>query len=138
MNSKDPFALDTFNTKRDLTPTFKALRLVGINETYIIVLEYIYTGAIARVHMDNQVWEEIPILRGVRQGDPTSPKLFTATFQVVFRNAQLEEKMNKYRWRKTARPQFCCQSPNIRRCERYETSVQHRKRRKLKDWSQDT
>ena len=42
--------------------------------------------------MDNQVSEEIPILRGVRQGDPNSPELFTATIQEVFKNAQLEEK----------------------------------------------
>ena len=42
--------------------------------------------------MDSQVSEEIPILRGVRQGDPISPKLFAATVQEVFKNAQLEEK----------------------------------------------
>ena len=42
--------------------------------------------------MDSQVSEEIPILRGVRQGDPISTKLFTATIQEVFKNAQLEEK----------------------------------------------
>ena len=42
--------------------------------------------------MDNQASEEIPILRGVRQGDPISPKLFTATIQEVFKNAQPEEK----------------------------------------------
>ena len=34
----------------------------------------------------------ILILRGVRQGDPISPNLFTATIQDVFKNAQLEEK----------------------------------------------
>ena len=51
---------------------FKALRSIGINETYITILEDIYTGATGRVHMDNQVSEEIPILRGVRQGDPIS------------------------------------------------------------------
>ena len=28
----------------------------------------------------------------MRQGDPISPKLFTATIQEVFKNAQLEEK----------------------------------------------
>ena len=42
--------------------------------------------------MDNQVSEEIPILRGVSQGDPISTKLFRAAVQEVFRNAQLEEK----------------------------------------------
>ena len=42
--------------------------------------------------MDNQVSEEISILRGVRQGNPISPKLFTATTQKVFNNSQLEEK----------------------------------------------
>ena len=34
-----------------------------------------YTGATSRVRMDNQVSEEIPILRGVRQGDPNFPQI---------------------------------------------------------------
>ena len=34
---------------------FKALRLIGINETRLNILEDIYTGAAARVHRDNQV-----------------------------------------------------------------------------------
>ena len=42
--------------------------------------------------MDSQVSEEIPKLRAVRQGDPISPKFFTATIQKVFKNAQLAEK----------------------------------------------
>ena len=42
--------------------------------------------------MNNQVTGKIPILRGVRQGDPISPKSFTVTIQEVFTNAQLEEK----------------------------------------------
>ena len=45
---------------------FKALRSIGINETYITILEDTYTGPTARVHMYSQVSEEIPILRGVR------------------------------------------------------------------------
>ena len=47
----------------------KALRSTGINETFITILEDTYTRATARVHMDNQISEEIPILRGVKQGD---------------------------------------------------------------------
>ena len=42
--------------------------------------------------MDNQISEVVPILRGVRQGDPISPKLFAATIHEVFENAQTEEK----------------------------------------------
>ena len=63
-----------------------------MNETYITVLEDIETGATARVHRDNTVSEEIPIMRGVKQEDPISPRLSTATIQEVFQNAQLEEK----------------------------------------------
>ena len=68
------------------------MRSIGINETYITILEDTFTGSTARVHLDSQVSEEIPILRGMRQGDPVSPKLFTATIQEVFKTAQLEEK----------------------------------------------
>ena len=71
---------------------FKALRSIGINETYITILKDTYTNATARVHMDNQASEKIPILRGLRQGDRISPKSFTATIQEVFENAQLQEK----------------------------------------------
>ena len=97
MNSKDLFALDTLTMKRHLTSQnmkqyLRALRSIGINETYIIILEDTYTGATARVHMDNQGSENIPMIRGVRQGDPISPKLFTATNQGVFKCAQLEGK----------------------------------------------
>ena len=48
----------------------------------------------AQVHnqMDNQVSEKILIIRGRRQGDPISPKLFTTTIHEVFKNAQLEQK----------------------------------------------
>ena len=80
------------------------MRSIGINETYITILEDTYTGATARVHMDNQVSDEIPILRGMRQGDPISPKLFTATIQEVFKNAQLEEKGINIHREKTVRP----------------------------------
>ena len=61
------------------------MRSIGLNETFIAILEYIYTGVTARVQIDNQVSEEIPILRDVRQGDPISLKLFTAIFQGVFK-----------------------------------------------------
>ena len=68
----------------------RALRSVGINETYITILEDTYTGATAIWIIKSQ--KKIPIPRSVRQGDPISPISFTATVQEVFKNAQLEEK----------------------------------------------
>ena len=94
---KRPLCIENIDREKAFDSTehekiLQALRSIGINETYITFLEDIYTGATVRVHMDNQVSEEIPILRGVRQGDPVSPNLFTATIQGVFKIAQLEEK----------------------------------------------
>ena len=39
--------------------------------------------------MENQTSEEIKILRGVRQGDPISPKLFTTAIEQIFKNSDL-------------------------------------------------
>ena len=82
------------------------MRSVDINETYITILEDIYTDATARLHTDNQVSEEIPVLRDVRQRDPISPKLFTATIQEVFKNAQLEDKGKNIDGEKLSDPRF--------------------------------
>ena len=59
----------------------EALRTIDINETYVTILEDIYTRPIAGVHMNNQVSEKIPMLRGVRHGNLIFPKLLTATIQ---------------------------------------------------------
>ena len=71
---------------------FKVLRSIGINETYFTIVEDIYTGTTAGVHVDNKVSEDKPIQRGVRQGDPNSPKLFTATIQEVLKMPSYKRK----------------------------------------------
>ena len=73
----------------DSTEDEAIFRAVGINETFITIVEDIYTGTTARVHTDNQV--RLPMPRGVRQGDPIPPTLFTATIQKVSENTQQEE-----------------------------------------------
>ena len=57
--------------------------------------------------MDNQVSEKIPMLKGVRLGDPISPKSFTATVQEVFKNAHLEKKRINIDEEKTIGPGIC-------------------------------
>ena len=71
---------------------FEALKDIGIHETYVNILKDIYTEATAKIHIENQVSEAIKIQRGVRQGDPISPKLFTATIEKVFKNSELEQR----------------------------------------------
>ena len=46
---------------------FEALRKINVNETYVKILENIYKGATARVHLDKHVSEPFAIGRGVRQ-----------------------------------------------------------------------
>ena len=59
--------------------------------------------------MDSQVSEKIPILREVRQGGPISSKLFMATLQEIYRNAQpARGEMNKITdGEKHAWPKIC-------------------------------
>ena len=76
------------------TAIFKALRKTNINETYINILQNIYSQATARIHLDKLVSDEFPIHRGARQGDPLSPKLFTAVMEEVFKKADISEGVN--------------------------------------------
>ena len=63
---------------------------IGIHPTYIKILQNIYRDASARVHLDKHTSEPFPIERGVRQGDPISPKLFTAAIEEVFQKSNMQ------------------------------------------------
>ena len=69
---------------------FETLLKIGVHPTYIKILQNIYRDATARVHLDKHTSEPFPIERGVRQGDPISPKLFTAAIEEVFQKSNLQ------------------------------------------------
>ena len=49
---------------------FEALRTTNIGETYVKILQKIYSQATARICLDILVSDYFPINRGVRQGTP--------------------------------------------------------------------
>ena len=73
---------------------FEALRKTNVNETYINILQNIYNQATTRAYLDKLVSTEFPIHRGVRQGEPLSPKLFTAVIEEIFKKADISEGVN--------------------------------------------
>ncbi|GFO11537.1 endonuclease-reverse transcriptase [Plakobranchus ocellatus] len=69
-------------------------RRVNINDNYGTMIEKIYKGATARIHIDNQISEAFEIQRGVRQGNPISPKLFITVIEQVFKEADVKYGIN--------------------------------------------
>ena len=68
-----------------------SLQEQGIEDVYKQILKDIYTNSSVTVHLHKES-EKIRIKRGVRQGNTTSPKLFTATLESLFRRLNWENK----------------------------------------------
>lgn len=64
---------------------WEALSNQSINNKYINILKNIYSKSTSRVRLD-RTGTCINILRGVRQGDPISPKLFIAVLQNIMKD----------------------------------------------------
>jgi hypothetical protein len=66
---------------------WEALKRQGVEHKYIRLIRNIYTNTTARIKLERE-GEDIKIQRGVRQGDPLSPKLFTAVLEEVFKKME--------------------------------------------------
>lgn len=69
---------------------WEALALQGVHNKYIRLLKNIYENMKARVRTE-RLGEHFHIKKGVRQGDPLSPKLFSATLEHVFRQLEWDD-----------------------------------------------
>ncbi|PIK46507.1 endonuclease-reverse transcriptase [Apostichopus japonicus] len=62
------------------------------DKKYIRLVKAIYRDSSARIHLEGDKTNIFKILKGVRQGDPISPKLFTAALENAFRNLDWQSK----------------------------------------------
>ena len=81
-------------SQQNTLPSSKPSEKTTINETYVNILQNIYSQATARIRLDRLVSEEFTINRGVRQGDLLSTKLYTAVIEDVFKKADISEGIN--------------------------------------------
>lgn len=71
------------------TQLWESLKEQGIPTKYISILKAIYSKTSAQIRLE-KIGDTFPIKRGVKQGDPISPKLFTALLESVFRKIHFD------------------------------------------------
>ncbi|KAG7297047.1 hypothetical protein JYU34_019980 [Plutella xylostella] len=69
---------------------WKSLAQQGIHQKFINIVQTIYKNSSAKIKLET-IGTSFEIHRGVKQGDPLSPKLFTAVLEHIFRNLKWEE-----------------------------------------------
>ncbi|GBP47781.1 Retrovirus-related Pol polyprotein from type-2 retrotransposable element R2DM; Endonuclease [Eumeta japonica] len=71
------------------TNIWEALKEQGIEQKYIRLIRNVYKTSSACIQLE-KIGDSFEIQKGVRQGDPLSPKLFSAVLEMVFRRLEWE------------------------------------------------
>ncbi|CAH2106596.1 unnamed protein product [Euphydryas editha] len=66
---------------------WEALKTQGIHNKYIRLIKNVYSNSTGRIKLETE-GEMFPICRGVRQGGPLSPKLFSSVLEEVFKKIE--------------------------------------------------
>ena len=85
---------------------FRAQRSIGINETYITILEDTYTGATPRVHIDSRLRRNTNT-KSREAGRPNFPQIIHSNNSGGVSKCPARRERNEYRWRKTVKPNIC-------------------------------
>jgi Reverse transcriptase (RNA-dependent DNA polymerase) len=70
---------------------YRALKSHKVPSKYIRIVRFIYENSTAKITVE-QLGEKFEIRRGVKQGDPMSPKIFNAVLDFVFQNLNWKNK----------------------------------------------
>ena len=75
----------------EIPKVMEAISRQGVDPVYVEVLKHIYNhgSSFIRLHKDSDPFQ---LQKGVRQGDTSSPKLFTACLEMIFRRLDWESK----------------------------------------------
>lgn len=68
---------------------WEALREQGIEQKYIRLIRNVYKNSSACIQLEKK-GDSFKIQKGVRQGDPLSPKLFSSVLEMIFRSLDWE------------------------------------------------
>jgi hypothetical protein len=65
----------------DLKYLWETMKTIGLKGKFLALVQGLVTGSTAKIHINGLFSEPIPLLRGVRQGDPLAPLLFALSTQ---------------------------------------------------------